>query len=75
MLIFCLFASLQPKWVLYYELVLTSKEYMREVIEIESSWLLEVAPHFYKAKELEDEKKKGLPKQNERVNKAAKAGD
>jgi len=62
----------KPKWVMYHELVLTSKEYMREVIEIEPSWLLEVAPHFYKAKELEDDSKKKVPKQNERVNKAAK---
>jgi hypothetical protein len=27
-----------------------------QIIEIENSWLLEVAPHYYKAKELEDEK-------------------
>jgi ATP-dependent RNA helicase DHX8/PRP22 len=38
----------QPEWVLYHELVLTSKEYMREVIMIEPKWLLEVAPNFFK---------------------------
>jgi len=54
----------KPKWVIYHELVLTSKEYMREVIEIEPGWLLEVAPHFYKPKELEDDTKKKVPKQN-----------
>lgn len=27
---------------------------MRQVIEIESKWLLEVAPHYYKQKEIED---------------------
>ena len=36
---------------------------MRQVIEIESSWLMEVAPHYYKAKELEDSKTKKMPKQ------------
>ncbi|KAH8255382.1 hypothetical protein KR038_002017 [Drosophila bunnanda] len=51
-----------PRWVLYHELVFTSKEYMRQVIEIESKWLLEVAPHYYKAKELEDSTNKKMPK-------------
>lgn len=33
-----------------------------QVLEIESSWLLEVAPHYYKAKELEDPHSKKMPK-------------
>lgn len=32
------------------------------MLEIESSWLLEVAPHYYKAKELEDPNAKKMPK-------------
>ncbi|XP_053079345.1 pre-mRNA-splicing factor ATP-dependent RNA helicase DHX16 isoform X2 [Acinonyx jubatus] len=52
----------QPRWLLYHELVLTTKEFMRQVLEIESSWLLEVAPHYYKAKELEDPHSKKMPK-------------
>ncbi|KAH9980196.1 pre-mRNA splicing factor [Lactifluus volemus] len=32
------------KTVLYYELVMTSKSYLRQVMEIKPSWLLEVAP-------------------------------
>lgn len=51
-----------PRWVLYHELVFTTKEFMRQVIEIESSWLLEVAPHYYKSKELEDSTNKKMPK-------------
>lgn len=39
-----------PRWVIYHELVFTTKEYMRNTIEIENKWLLEVAPHYYKAK-------------------------
>ncbi|PHJ24317.1 pre-mrna splicing factor rna [Cystoisospora suis] len=46
-----------PKIVIYTELVLTTKEYMRNVLEIRSEWLLEVAPHFYKDKEFELGKK------------------
>ncbi|XP_013784938.2 LOW QUALITY PROTEIN: putative pre-mRNA-splicing factor ATP-dependent RNA helicase DHX16 [Limulus polyphemus] len=51
-----------PRWLLYHELVFTTKEFMREVIEIECSWLLEVAPHFYKAKDLDDSSNKKMPK-------------
>ncbi|KAK3922630.1 Pre-mRNA-splicing factor ATP-dependent RNA helicase DHX16 [Frankliniella fusca] len=51
-----------PRWVLYHELVFTTKEFMRQVIEIESKWLLEVAPHYYKARELEDSTNKKMPK-------------
>ena len=36
---------------------------MLQVIEIENAWLLEVAPHYYKAKELEDGSGKKMPKQ------------
>ncbi|OBZ68668.1 hypothetical protein A0H81_11386 [Grifola frondosa] len=32
------------KTVLYYELVMTSKSYLRQVMEIKPAWLLEVAP-------------------------------
>lgn len=48
--------------MLYHELVFTTKEYMRSVIEIESKWLLEAAPHYYKPKELEDSTNKKMPK-------------
>lgn len=36
-----------PEWVIYHELVLTTKEYMREVTAIEPRWLAEVAPTFF----------------------------
>ena len=51
----------EPRWVLYHELVLTTKEYMRQLIEIEPKWLTEVAPHFYKSEEIEELCKK-MPK-------------
>lgn len=52
----------QPRWVIYHELVFTTKEFMRQIIEIENKWLLEVAPHYYKAKEIEDSSSKKMPK-------------
>ncbi|KAK9888360.1 hypothetical protein WA026_000614 [Henosepilachna vigintioctopunctata] len=51
-----------PRWLLYHELVFTTKEFMRQVIEIQSKWLLEVAPHYYKQKELEDSTNTKMPK-------------
>ena len=38
-----------PEMVLYNELVLTSKEYMRGVMVVDPRWLVEVAPRFYQA--------------------------
>ncbi|KAI9895985.1 hypothetical protein PsorP6_018987 [Peronosclerospora sorghi] len=37
-----------PEWVLYHELVLTTKEYMRNGMTIEPKWLVELAPAFFK---------------------------
>lgn len=51
-----------PRWVIYHELVFTTKEFMRQVTEIESKWLLEVAPHYYKQRELEDSTNMKMPK-------------
>jgi len=38
-----------PPWVIYHELVQTTKEYMREVTAIEANWLVEFAPKFFKS--------------------------
>ncbi|OQS02240.1 ATP-dependent RNA helicase DHX8 [Thraustotheca clavata] len=37
-----------PEWVIYQELVLTTKEYMRNVMAIDPKWLVELAPAFFK---------------------------
>uniref|UniRef100_A0A2K5K9A1 RNA helicase n=1 Tax=Colobus angolensis palliatus TaxID=336983 RepID=A0A2K5K9A1_COLAP len=42
-----LYAEKPPRWVIYNEVIQTSKYYMRDVTAIESAWLLELAPHFY----------------------------
>lgn len=41
--------QMQPDWVIYHELVLTTKEYMREVMAIDPKWLVELAPRFFKS--------------------------
>ncbi|KAB5524186.1 hypothetical protein DKX38_021935 [Salix brachista] len=38
----------QPDWVIYHELVMTTKEYMREATVIDPKWLVELAPRFFK---------------------------
>ncbi len=38
----------QPEWVVYHEVVQTTKEYMREVTAIDPKWLVEYAPAFFK---------------------------
>lgn len=45
--------EVNPKWVLFYELVLTSKEYMRSNMPLQPEWLVEAAPHYHKKKDLE----------------------
>jgi ATP-dependent RNA helicase DHX8/PRP22 len=54
----------QPDWVVYHELVLTSKEYMRECCVIEPKWLAELAPRFFK---LGDPRKISKRKRMERL--------
>lgn len=43
--------QLNPKYVIYNELILTTKEYMRIVTEIKPKWLIETAPHMYDKKD------------------------
>ena len=42
-----------PKWIIFYELVLTSREYMRGNLPIQAEWLAEAAPHYHKKKDLD----------------------
>ncbi|KAI8939106.1 hypothetical protein NX059_004942 [Plenodomus lindquistii] len=37
----------RPKWVVFAELVETTKPYIRSVLPIEAEWLVEVAPHMH----------------------------
>ena len=46
-----------PRFILYHELVLTSKEYMRSAMPIKAEWLVEVAPHFHKKDDFSEAKR------------------
>ncbi|ODA78897.1 hypothetical protein RJ55_04487 [Drechmeria coniospora] len=51
------------KMVVYFELVQTTKEYMRSVMPIDPRWLAELAPHFHKKKDVEALEERKMPKQ------------
>lgn len=52
-----------PPWLVYFELAFTTKEFMRQVAPIDPSWLVEIAPHYYRPSDVEDTQKKKMPKQ------------
>ncbi|KAI6197168.1 hypothetical protein M3Y94_01192300 [Aphelenchoides besseyi] len=54
----------QPEWVVYNDLVMTTKEYMRNVTLIEPRWLTEYAPRFYK---VADNTKLSTVKRNQKI--------
>ncbi|KAF1979903.1 putative MRNA splicing factor RNA helicase [Bimuria novae-zelandiae CBS 107.79] len=43
----------RPKLMLFHELVLTSREFARNCMPIESEWLMSAAPHYYKKEDIE----------------------
>lgn len=51
-----------PAWLVFFELAFTTKEFMRQVAPIQPSWLVEIAPHYYKESDVEDTKAKKIPK-------------
>ena len=51
-----------PRWVIYHELVLTTKEYMRQVTDLKPKWLVEIAPHYYQLKDVEEPASKKMPR-------------
>ena len=55
-----------PAWLVYFELAFTTKEFMRQVAPIDPSWLVEIAPHYYQASDVEDTNKKKMPKSRKR---------
>ncbi|KAK9905350.1 hypothetical protein M0R45_000285 [Rubus argutus] len=54
----------QPDWIIYHELVMTTKEYMREVTVVDPKWLVELAPRFFK---VADPTKMSKRKRQERI--------
>lgn len=55
-------SEVRPRWLIYHELVFTTKEYIRQVFDIEGRWLFQVAPHFYREQDVEDKSNRKMPK-------------
>lgn len=47
-----------PQYLVYHQLQFTKQEYMRQIIEIQPQWLVEIAPHYYRPKDLEADAQK-----------------
>ncbi|KAJ3033033.1 ATPdependent RNA helicase [Rhizophlyctis rosea] len=45
----CLYRR-SPEWVVFHEVVETTKAYMRDITVIQAEWLTELAPHYYELK-------------------------
>ena len=50
-------AKREPDWVVFDEMVKTTREYMKNVIEVNPAWLLEVAPFYFTTKEIQEPEK------------------
>ena len=59
-------SNIKPKWIIYNDVFVTTKNYMREVSEIDIEWVFELCPHYYKdtRKEYQQEKYKNESKLN-----------
>lgn len=61
-----------PEWLVYHELILTTREYCQNVTVVEHEWLVKAAPHFFKpADSSEINKRKKREKVGPLYNKAS----
>ena len=44
----------KPEWCIYHEFVLTSKNYIRTVTEIDPEWLFEISPEYFDLEEMKN---------------------
>ncbi|KAK6925089.1 DEAD-box helicase, OB fold [Dillenia turbinata] len=54
-------STVLQRWVVYHKLVLTTKEYMRQVTELKPEWLVKIASHYYE-KDVKDNASKKMPR-------------
>lgn len=40
-------AAPKPQWLVYHEVISTTKQFMRDISVVEPNWLTDIAPHFY----------------------------
>jgi pre-mRNA-splicing factor ATP-dependent RNA helicase DHX38/PRP16 len=57
-----------PDYVVYHELVMTSKEYMQQVTAVDAQWLAELGPIFFTIKESHDSRLNQKKKASEQKN-------
>lgn len=43
----CLYTEKQPSWIVFGEVLHTTKLFIKDITVIDSNWLLELAPHYY----------------------------
>ena len=43
-----------PNWIIFHDVIYTTREYARDVSAINPHWIGAIAPHFYKIRETED---------------------
>ncbi|KAK4486399.1 hypothetical protein RD792_009073 [Penstemon davidsonii] len=70
-------AQVLPRWVVYHGLVLTTKEYMHQVTQLKPEWLVEIAPHYYHLKDVEDLASNKMPRgdgRSAKINNVVKDG-
>eukprot|EP01132_Coremiostelium_polycephalum_P003809 gene3809-4739_t len=46
--VLCLVNS--PEWIIFNDVTITTKEYMKDITVIDPTWLIEIAPHYYNFK-------------------------
>merc|ERR1711865_1157410 len=56
----------KPEWILYHELVLTDKNFLRTCTAVRPEWLLEICPQFFPDSVNQDEALKSLKRAGER---------
>jgi pre-mRNA-splicing factor ATP-dependent RNA helicase DHX16 len=60
--------DVKPKLIVFSELVLTSREFVRNLAPVEAAWLTEMAPHYHKQKDVESlDVGKKMPKENPKM--------
>lgn len=50
----CLYTEKQPSWIVFGEVVHTTKLYVRDITVIEAPWLIELAQHYYHKTSVKD---------------------
>lgn len=50
----CLYTEKQPSWIVFGEVLHTTKLFVKDITVIDASWLMELAPHYYQKSAVRD---------------------